>query len=68
MQAVLRASDGDRELLDRAAAVVGTDRSSFLLNQGRLAAQRVLAANHQLVGCDGQTGSRIMNNTLNSSR
>ena len=45
----LRASDGDRELLDRAAAVIGTDRSSFLLNQGRLAAQRVLANREQFV-------------------
>ena len=45
----LRASEGDRELLDRAAAAIGTDRSSFLLNQGRLAAQRVLANREQVV-------------------
>ncbi len=45
----LRASEGDRELLDRAAVVIGTDRSSFLLNQGRLAAQRVLANREQFV-------------------
>ncbi len=45
----LRASEGDRELLDRAAAAIGTDRSSFLLNQGRLAAQRVLANREQFV-------------------
>ena len=45
----LRASESDRELLDRAAAAIGTDRSSFLLNQGRLAAQRVLANREQFV-------------------
>lgn len=39
----LRATEDDRNLLDRAATVLGTDRSSFLLAQGRLAAQRVLA-------------------------
>jgi uncharacterized protein (DUF1778 family) len=39
----LRATDADRNLLDRAATALGTDRSSFLLAQGRLAAQRVLA-------------------------
>jgi uncharacterized protein (DUF1778 family) len=39
----LRATEDDRDLLDRAAAALGTDRSSFLLSQGRLAAQRVLA-------------------------
>jgi uncharacterized protein (DUF1778 family) len=39
----LRATEDDRDLLDRAAAALGTDRSSFLLAQGRLAAQRVLA-------------------------
>jgi uncharacterized protein (DUF1778 family) len=39
----LRASEDDRELLDRAATALGTDRSAFLLAQGRLAAQRVLA-------------------------
>lgn len=39
----LRASEEDRELLDRAATTLDTDRSAFLLAQGRLAAQRVLA-------------------------
>ena len=39
----LRATQDDRDLLDRAAAALGTDRSSFLLSQGRLAALRVLA-------------------------
>ena len=39
----LRATEDDSDLLDRAAAALGTDRSSFLLAQGRLAAQRVLA-------------------------
>ena len=39
----LRASEEDRDLLDRAAAALGTDRSSFLLTHGRQAAQRVLA-------------------------
>ncbi len=39
----LRATVDDRDLLDRAATALGTDRSSFLLSQGRLAAQRVLA-------------------------
>ncbi len=38
----LRATEADRDLLDRAAAALGIDRSSFLLAQGRLAAQRVL--------------------------
>ena len=38
-----RPSEDDCDLLDRAAAALGTDRSSFLLAQGRLAAQRVLA-------------------------
>ena len=45
----LRASETDRDLLDRAAAALGTDRSSFLLTQGRLAAQRVLADRKQFV-------------------
>lgn len=45
----LRASEEDRALLDRAAAALGTDRSSFLLNQGRLAAQRVLADREQFL-------------------
>ena len=39
----LRATEDDRDLLDRAATALGTDRSSFLLAQDRLAAQRVLA-------------------------
>jgi uncharacterized protein (DUF1778 family) len=39
----LRATEDDRNLLDRAAAALGTDRSSFLLAQGLMAAQRVLA-------------------------
>lgn len=39
----LRATEEDRELLDRAASTLGTDRSAFLLAQGRLAALRVLA-------------------------
>ncbi len=45
----LRATEDDRDLLDRAAAALGTDRSSFLLSQGRLAAQRVLADRDQFV-------------------
>jgi len=45
----LRATEDDRDLLDRAAAALGTDRSSFLLSQGRLAAQRVLADRQQFV-------------------
>jgi uncharacterized protein (DUF1778 family) len=45
----LRASEQDRDLLDRAAAALGTDRSSFLLAQGRLAAQRVLADREHFV-------------------
>jgi uncharacterized protein (DUF1778 family) len=51
----LRATEDDRDLLDRAAAALGTDRSSFLLSQGRLAAQRVLADREQFVlDADGQ--------------
>ena len=45
----LRATEDVRDLLDRAAAALGTDRSSFLLSQGRLAAQRVLADREQFV-------------------
>ena len=45
----LRASQEDRDLLDRAAAALGTDRSSFLLSQGRLAAQQVLADREHFV-------------------
>lgn len=51
----LRASDDDRALIDRAAAAMGTDRSSFLLAEGRLAALRVLADREQFVlDADGQ--------------
>ncbi|MFN5219683.1 MAG: DUF1778 domain-containing protein, partial [Cyanobacteriota bacterium] len=39
----LRATEDDRDLLDRTATALGTDRSTVLLAQGRLAAQRVLA-------------------------
>ncbi len=49
----LRATEDDRDLLDRAAAALGTDRSSLLLSQGRLAAQRVLADREQFVLDDG---------------
>ncbi|MFM8258392.1 MAG: DUF1778 domain-containing protein [Vulcanococcus sp.] len=45
----LRATEADRDLLDRAAAALGTDRSSFLIAQGRLAAQRVLADREQFL-------------------
>ena len=45
----LRASQEDRDLLDRAAAALGIDRSSFLLSQGRLAAQQVLADREHFV-------------------
>ncbi|MBM5794706.1 MAG: DUF1778 domain-containing protein [Cyanobacteria bacterium M_surface_7_m2_037] len=45
----LRATEHDRDLLDQAAAALGTDRSSFLLAQGRLAAQRVLADRERFV-------------------
>ena len=45
----LRATEDDRDLLDRAAAALGTDRSSFLLSQGLVAAQRVLADREQFV-------------------
>jgi uncharacterized protein (DUF1778 family) len=45
----LRASQADRDLLDRAAAALSTDRSSFLLSQGRLAAQQVLADREHFV-------------------
>ena len=51
----LRASEDDRDLLDRAAAALGVDRSSFLLSQARLAAQRVLAdREHFLLDDSGQ--------------
>lgn len=45
----LRATAEDRELFDRAAAVLGTDRSSFVLDNVRLAAQRVLADREHFV-------------------
>ncbi len=51
----LRATEDDRDLLDRAAAALGTDRSSFLLVQEPLAAQRVLAdREHFLLDADAQ--------------
>lgn len=51
----LRTTEDDRALLDRAAAALCTDRSSFLLAQGRLAAQRVLAhRQHFLLDADAQ--------------
>jgi uncharacterized protein (DUF1778 family) len=49
----LRATEDDRDLLDRAATALGTDRSSFLLAQGRLAAQRVLADRQHFVLDEG---------------
>ena len=59
----LRATEDDRDLLDRAAAALGTDRSSFLLAQGRLAAQRVLADREQFVlDADGQQEWERINN------
>ena len=42
----LRATEDDRDLLDRVAVALGTDRSSFLLAQGRLAARHQLAGFH----------------------
>ena len=51
----LRDTEDDRDLLDRATTALGTDRSSFLLAQGRLAAQRVLADRDVfLLDSDGQ--------------
>ena len=51
----MRATEDERDLLDRAATALGTDRSSFLLAQGRLADQRVLADREQFVlDADGQ--------------
>ena len=59
----LRATEDDRDLLDRAAAALGTDRSSFLLAQGRLAAQRVLAdREHFLLDAAGQQEWERINN------
>jgi uncharacterized protein (DUF1778 family) len=45
----LRATAEDRDLLDRAAAALGSDRSSFVLDNVRLAAQRVLADREHFV-------------------
>jgi uncharacterized protein (DUF1778 family) len=45
----LRATPEDRELVDRAAAALGTDRSSFVLACVRSAAQRVLADRQHFV-------------------
>ena len=45
----LRATREDRELIDRAAAALGVDRSAFVLSQGLLAAQKVLADRQQFV-------------------
>ena len=51
----LRASETDRDLIDRAAAALSIDRSSFVLTHVRLAAQRVLADREQFVlDADGQ--------------
>ncbi len=59
----LRATEDDRDLLDRAAAALGTDRSSFLLAQGHLAAQRVLAdRQHFLLDTDAQQEWERINN------
>jgi uncharacterized protein (DUF1778 family) len=43
----LCATEADRDLLDRVAAAIGTDRSSFLLNLGRLVAQRLMVDREQ---------------------
>lgn len=45
----LRATREDRELIDRAAAALGVDRSAFVLSQGLLAAQKVLADRQQFL-------------------
>jgi uncharacterized protein (DUF1778 family) len=59
----LRATQDDRDLLDRAALALGTDRSSFLLTQGRLAAQRVLAdRQHFLLDAAAQQEWERINN------
>ena len=51
----LRDTEDDRDLLDRAATDLVNDRSPFLLAQGRLAAQRVLADRDVfLLDADGQ--------------
>jgi uncharacterized protein (DUF1778 family) len=64
----LRATEDDRDLLDRAAAALGTDRSSFLLAQGRLAAQRVLADRQHFLLDEGaqQEWERINNRRARS--
>jgi len=49
----LRAREDDRDLLDRVAVALGTDRSSFLLAQKRLAARHQLAGFH--CRCEEQT-------------
>ena len=59
----LRTTEDERDLLNRAATALGTDRSSFLLTQGRLAAQRVLADREQFVlDADGQQEWERINN------
>ena len=64
----LRATEDDRNLLDRAAAALGTDCSSFLLAQGRLAAQRVLADREHFLLDEGaqQEWERINNRPARS--
>jgi uncharacterized protein (DUF1778 family) len=59
----LRTTLEDRDLLDSAAAALGLDRSAFVLAQGRLAAQRVLADRDQfrLDPCAQQEWERINN-------
>lgn len=39
----LRTTPEERELIERAVAVTGTDLTDFLVTQARIAAQRVLA-------------------------
>jgi uncharacterized protein (DUF1778 family) len=64
----LRTTEDDRDLLDRADAALGTDRSSFLLAQGRLAAQRVLADRQHFLLDEGvqQEWERINNRPARS--
>ena len=51
----IRANAADRDLLDRAATALCTDRSSFVLTHVRLAAQRVLAdREHFMLDAAGQ--------------
>ena len=60
----LRATEDDRDLLDRAATALGTDLSSFLLAQGRLAAQRVLAdRDFFLLDADAQQELELINSS-----